>query len=69
LIIKTEADVKRVSLACDRREIRNFMRFCRLWPIHGYDMLQRPRWRCYMNVTEEEARKMTQKPIVFNKAK
>lgn len=38
----------------DRREMRNFQRWLRLWPIHGYDMIQRPRWQKYLGFTTQE---------------
>jgi hypothetical protein len=40
----------------DRRELRNFRRFLRLWPTRGFDMLQSDRWREYLHMTEDEAR-------------
>jgi hypothetical protein len=49
--------------ANDRRELRNFRRFLRLWPHHGFDMLHRPRWQKYLGLTAQEAAAMTDKPI------
>ena len=48
----------------DRRELRNFQRFLRLWPHHGFDMLYRPRWQKYLGLTPEEARHYAQHPPV-----
>jgi hypothetical protein len=38
----------------DRRELRNFRRFLKLWPIYGFDMIQRPRWQKYLGYKAEE---------------
>lgn len=46
----------------DRRELRNFQRFLRLWPIHGFDMLARPRWQKYLGVDEREAAALQRNP-------
>lgn len=46
----------------DRREIRNFRRFIALWPTHGFEMVQRPRWQKYLALTPEEAAGMTNQP-------
>lgn len=65
MIISGEADVKRVRHLKDRREIRNYMRFLRLWPIHGFDMLHRPRWQKYLGLSPSEATKMATRGAVF----
>lgn len=54
MIITCEADIKKVASVADRREIRNFQRFLRLWPTHGFDMWNRPRWQAYLGLTEGE---------------
>lgn len=54
MIINGEADIAKIANANDRRELRNFARFMRLWPIHGFDMIQRPRWKKYLGFTDEE---------------
>lgn len=38
----------------DRRELRNFQRFLRLWPEYGLDLIQRPRWQKYLGLSPEE---------------
>ena len=69
VIIRSVADLAKVKDARDRREIRHYIRFLKLWPVYGYDMLQRPFWQRYLNVTPEEASRMTQKPVRFNNNK
>lgn len=54
MIITSEADIQKVASLSDRRELRNFTRFLRLWPVHGFDMIQRPRWKKYLGFTDEE---------------
>jgi hypothetical protein len=54
VIIMKEADIAKVPSPQDRRELRNFMRWLRLWPHHGFDMIQRPRWQKYLGLTPEE---------------
>jgi hypothetical protein len=54
-VFHTEADIARVPSAQDRRELRNFQRFLKLWPHHGFDMLARPRWQKYLAISETEA--------------
>lgn len=39
----------------DRRELRNFRRFLRLWPRFHQRMLVRPVWLRYLNINECEA--------------
>lgn len=39
----------------DRRELRNWHRFLRLWPKHKLRMLQRERWKRYLVLSEREA--------------
>ena len=58
MIITGEADIAKVPLLNDRREIRNYMRFLRLWPHHGFDMLARPRWQRYLALSPSEASAM-----------
>jgi len=55
MIIQSEADIARLASANDRREVRNFQRFLRLWPVHGFDMLERPRWQKYLAISPAEA--------------
>lgn len=43
MIITCEADIAKVPSPQDRRELRNFQRWLRLWPHHGFDMIQRRR--------------------------
>jgi hypothetical protein len=62
MIVTSEADIAKVPSMQDRRELRNFMRFLRLWPIHGYDMLERPRWRKYLAINEAEAASLQRNP-------
>lgn len=59
MIITSEADIARVADKGDRREMRNFMRFLRLWPAHSFEMVQRPRWQKYLGLSTEEAVAMT----------
>lgn len=54
MIISSEADIQKVVDLTDRRELRNFRRFLRLWPHHSFDMIQRPRWQKYVGLTPEE---------------
>jgi hypothetical protein len=54
MIVGSEADIAKVPDAGDRRELRNFGRFLRLWPHHSFDMLQRPRWQKYLGLDAEE---------------
>lgn len=57
MIITNDTDISYLPPA-DRRELRNFRRFLRLWPIYGFDMLERPRWQKYLGLTEQEAKTM-----------
>lgn len=45
----------------DLRELRNFQRFLRLWPEHGFEMAQRPRWQKYLGITPEEVEEFKRK--------
>jgi len=54
MIITSEADIAKVPSPQDRRELRNFQRWLRLWPHHGFDMIQRPRWQKYLGLSPEE---------------
>lgn len=56
-VITGEADIAKLPSAQDRRELRNFGRFLKLWPHHSFDMIQRPRWQRYLGLdaTEVEA--------------
>lgn len=54
MIISSEADIAKVPSPQDRRELRNFQRWLRLWPHHAFDMIQRPRWQKYLGLTPEE---------------
>lgn len=60
-------DISKLS-AKDRRELRNFARFTKLWPIYGFDMIQRPAWQRYLNLTPAEAKQMAAKPIAIVEA-
>lgn len=62
MIVTTEADIAKVACLNDRRELRNFMRFLRLWPVHGFDMLERPRWQKYLGISSLEARSLQVNP-------
>lgn len=62
MIINSEADIAKIADQNDRRELRNFQRFLRLWPTHGFDMLQRPRWQRYLGVTPAEAATLQKHP-------
>lgn len=53
-VIMSEADIARVPSPKDRRELRNFARFLRVWPHHSFDMIQRPRWQKYLGLAPEE---------------
>lgn len=64
MIIRSEADIAKVANFNDRREIRNFIRYLRLWPHHGFDMLHRPRWQKYLGLTPAEAAAMTTKKVM-----
>jgi hypothetical protein len=61
-VFTSEADIARVPSLQDRRELRNFNRFLRLWPAHGFDMIQRPRWQKYLGLSEQEAAAMVPRP-------
>lgn len=54
MIIMSEADIAKVPSLQDRRELRNFQRWLRLWPHHSFDMIQRPRWQKYLGLSTEE---------------
>jgi hypothetical protein len=54
MIIASEADIAKIPSAADRRELRNFRRFLRLWPHFSFDMVQRPRWQSYLGFNAEE---------------
>lgn len=54
MIITSEADIAKVASLNDRRELRNFTRFLRLWPHHSFDMINRPRWQKYLGFSAEE---------------
>lgn len=54
MIITNEADIAKVGNRNDRRELRNFARFLRLWPHHSFDMINRPRWQKYLGLSSEE---------------
>lgn len=54
MIITGEADIAKVPSPQDRRELRNFQRWLRLWPHHGFDMIQRQRWQKYLGLSPEE---------------
>lgn len=62
MIISNEADIAKLADASDRREVRNFQRFLRLWPIHGFDMLERPRWQKYLAISPAEAAMLQKHP-------
>lgn len=53
-IITGEADIAKVPSPQDRRELRNFGRFLRMWPHHSFDMIQKPRWQKYLGLDAEE---------------
>ena len=61
-VFRSEADIARVPSIQDRREIRNFERFLRLWPHHGFDMLARPRWQKYLGINAQEAHMLQRNP-------
>ena len=61
-VFASEADIARVPSMQDRRELRNFQRFLRLWPHHGFDMLARPRWQKYLAITVDEAAVLQKNP-------
>lgn len=58
MIVGGEACIKKVADLSDRRELRNFMRFLRLWPHHSFDMIQRPRWQRYLGLSATEVEAM-----------
>lgn len=41
--------------AGDRRELRNYDRYLRLWPRFKQRMLLRPRWQKYLGITPRQA--------------
>lgn len=55
-VFTSEADIAKVDSLVDRRELRNYMRFLKLWPVHKFTMLQRPRWQKYLAITSDEAK-------------
>jgi hypothetical protein len=59
MIITSEADIAKVPSPQDRRELRNFQRWLRLWPHHSFDMIQRPRWQKYLGLDAEEVSAFT----------
>ncbi len=61
-VFSSEADIARVSSLQDRRELRNFHRFLKLWPHHGFDMLVRPRWQKYLAINAAEAAALQANP-------
>ena len=54
MIIGGEADIAKIPDMKDRREVRNFRRWLKLWPHHSFDMIQRPRWQRYLGLNREE---------------
>ena len=62
MIVSSEADIQKVVDLSDRRELRNFLRFLRLWPHHGFDMLERPRWQKYLGINASEAAMLQKNP-------
>lgn len=69
MIITSEADIAKIADLNDRREVRNFQRFLRLWPIHGFDMLDRPRWQKYLVISPSEAKALQAKPPFLRECK
>lgn len=67
MIISGESDIAKLASRKDRREIRNYMRFLRLWPVHGFDMLERPRWQKYLGVSPQEATSLQANPPKWSK--
>ena len=61
-VFTSEADIAKVPSLQDRRELRNFQRFLKLWPQWGFDMLSRPRWQKYLGVSEQEAAMLQKNP-------
>lgn len=53
-VIRSEADIARLPSFNDRREVRNFSRFLKLWQHRSFDMIQRPRWQKYLGLSPEE---------------
>lgn len=53
-VYMTEADIAKVPSRADRCELRNFQRFLKLYPLHGFDMLSRKRWQKYLGITPQE---------------
>lgn len=45
----------------DRREVRNFIRFLKLWPKHKGRMVERPMWQRYLGLGPLEVRLMKAK--------
>jgi hypothetical protein len=62
-MIVSKENLHLVENPTDRREIRNYMRFLRLWPKHKLTMLQRISWQRYLNLTPQEALALS-KPVV-----
>jgi hypothetical protein len=62
-MIVSKDNIHLVKDATDRREIRNYMRFLRLWPKYKLPMLARIRWQRYLNLTPQEAMALS-KPVV-----
>lgn len=67
-VFLSEADIAKVSSRADRCELRNFQRFLKLYPLHGFDMLHRPRWQKYLGISEQEAEAMRKRPPVWGGA-
>lgn len=61
-VYSNEADIAKVPSLQDRRELRNFGRFLKLWPTRGFDMVTRPRWQKYLGLSDAEVAAMT-KPV------
>lgn len=57
-MIATHDLINRLPSPTDRRELRNFARFLRLWPKHQPDMLRRSRWQKYVALTPVEGEAM-----------
>ena len=68
MIIRGERDIAKLQHIADRREVRNFQRFLRLYPIHGFDMLHRARWQKYLCISQDEAMGFVKRGYIFKPA-
>jgi len=57
-LIVTAENLSAIALKNDRCEVRNYLRFLRLYPRYRLRMLASPRWQKYLNITPAEAHRL-----------